>query len=79
MIQHSIIEELLNREKNNWYHPRNKDEIYNYSLEELHDIAFKIALKLNKLAYQVINDKKDIQKFIKLIKILDIKNIPELL
>lgn len=71
--------ELLNREKNNWYHPRNKDEIYNYSLEELHDIAYKIALKLNKLAYQVINNKKDIKDFIKLIKLLDIKNIQELL
>ena len=72
-------EELLNREKNNWYNPRNKDEIYNYSLEDLHTLAYKIALKLNKIAYQVINNKKDIQEFIKLIKLLDIKNRQELL
>ena len=71
--------ELLNRNKNDWYHPRNKDEIYNYSLKELHDMAFKIALKLNKIAYQVINNKKDIEEFIKLIKLLDIKNMQELL
>ena len=69
-------EELLNRDKNNWQH---RKETYNYSLEELHDIAYKIALKLNKIAYQVINDKKDIKEFINLIKLLDIKNIQELL
>ena len=71
--------ELLNREKNNWHHPRDDKEIYNYSLKELHDMAYKIALKLNKLAYQVINDKKDIQEFINIIQLLDIKNIQELL
>ena len=69
-----FTKELLNREKNNWHHPRNKKEIYNYSLDELYDISFSIALKLNKLALEILSNQKDIQEFTNLIKFLDIKN-----
>ena len=52
---------------------------FKYSFQELYDISFKVALKLNKLAYAILNSEKDINDLLKLIKLIDIKNIPELL
>ena len=52
---------------------------FKYSFQELYDISFKVALKLNKLAYAILNSEKDINDLLKIIKLIDIKNIPELL
>lgn len=70
-------ERLLNKEKLSWHHPNNKDEIYNYSLEELYNISLKISLKLNNLAYEILHNKKDTKELISLIKLINLKNISQ--
>ena len=70
---------LLNKDKLSWHHPDNKDEVYNYSLEELYNNTLKICLKLNKLAYKVIHNKEDINVLLDLIDKINIKNMQELL
>lgn len=70
---------LLNKDKLNWHHPDNKDEVYNYSLEELYNNTLKICLKLNKLAYKVIHNKEDINVLLDSIDMINIKNMQELL
>lgn len=66
---------ILNENKLKWSHPKNKNEIYNYSFEELYNKARILATKLNKEAYQVLHNKKDLTEFIKEINNIDIKNI----
>jgi len=70
---------ILNNEKRSWHHPNNKNEIYNYSYDELYNIALKISVKLNDNAYQVLHNKKDLDEFISKIKLINLKNIQELL
>lgn len=66
---------ILNIEKNNWHNQKKKNEIYNYSFEDLYNKARILATKLNKEAYQVLHNKKDLHEFIKKINNIDIKNI----
>jgi len=72
-------ERILNLEKETWHHPNNINEKYNYSYEELYNIALKICVKLNKEAYQVLHGKEDLQNLINNIKLINLKNIQELL
>lgn len=72
-------DKILNKEKLIWHHPSNKHETYNYSLEELYNIALKISIKLNNDAYKVLNNKKDLNKLIDDIKLINLQNIQELL
>ena len=74
-----FTKELLNNENLEWHHPKDEKEIYTYSLEELYYLAFNTAKKLNKLAYEILHNNKDITEFLDLIKLLELKNIPELL
>ena len=66
---------ILNMDKNNWHHPKDKNKIYNYSLEELYKASLKIAIKLDNLAYQVIHEDEDINKLIKEINSISLENI----
>lgn len=50
----------LNLEKDEWFHPVNKDEILNYSYIELYCIAYKNAISLINLVNQVLEDELDI-------------------
>ena len=75
----SFDERLLNNKKNKWHHPNNINEIYNYSFEELYNIALKICIKLNNDAYKVLQNKKKINKLLNKIELIDLKNIQELL
>ncbi len=63
--------EILNNEKNTWNY-RKKE--YNYSFQELYNYALNIAIKLNKLAYKVINEKEDKQVLLKEIENISINN-----
>ena len=74
-----IDERILNTDKENWHHPNNKNDLYNYSYDQLYEVAINIATKTNKLAYQVLSNKKNCSELIKTIKLIDLKNIPELL
>ena len=68
-------ESILNNDKNKWHHPKNEQEIYSYSYEELYDYCIIICTKLNNLAYKVLhmNEKPDL--LIDLISKINIKNI----
>lgn len=68
---------ILNYDKNTWYRPNNKNETYNYSLEELYNISLNICVYLNKLAYQILNNEKNIEELISLINKINLKNIQE--
>lgn len=68
---------ILNSEKNNWHHPKNKKEVYNYSLEELYTIALDISVYLNNYAYLILKNEKNSDEFIDLIKKINLKNIQE--
>lgn len=70
---------IYNKEKIIWHHPKNKNETYNYSFKELYNIAYEICIKLNNDAYKVIHNKKDLNELINNIKLIDLKNIQELL
>ena len=72
-------DELMNPCNKKWHHPRDKKEIYNYSFEELYNISLNICVKSNTIIYNILNNNKDINELIKLIKMIDIKNISELL
>ena len=74
-----INKKILNKEKHIWNHPKSKKEIYNYSCKELYNIALKISIKLSNEAYNVIHNNKSLEKFLELIKLIDLKNISELL
>ncbi len=66
---------LLNENKNEWHHPKNDQEIYNYSFEEIYDYALKIATLLNKLAYEIIHSNKDLKEFNYYLNLVNLKNI----
>lgn len=51
----------LNLEKNEWFHPCDKNEIFNYSYIELYSIAYKTAISLITLIGKVLNDELDIE------------------
>jgi len=70
---------ILNLQKNSWNNPKDKSEVHNYSIIELYNYSLKICLKLNKEAYKVLNNKKDIQDFIKLLNKIELKNIEQFL
>lgn len=70
---------LLNNNKSNWNNPNDKDNIYNYSLEELYNNTLKICIKANKIAYKVLHKNNNIQELLDYIKNLNIKNMQELL
>jgi len=72
-------ERLLNSEKNIWNHPNNKEETYNYSFNELYNLAIEVCTKLNNDAYEVLNNRKDLKELINNIKSINLKNIQELL
>ena len=72
-------EEILNKQKRKWLHPKNKEEKYNYSLEEIYNISLKICIKLNTLAYKVLHEKEDVNKLIDKIKLISLENISLLL
>ena len=72
-------ERLLNSEKNIWNHPNNKIETYNYSFNELYNLAIEICTKLNNDAYEVLNNRKDLEELINNIKSINLKNIQKLL
>ena len=74
----SFDERILNNKKKVWKHP-SKEEEYNYSFKELYDICKSISLKLIPIAYNVINNKEDIDKLLNLIDLINIKNISKLL
>ena len=66
---------ILNMDKNNWHHPKDKNKIYNYSLEELYKASLKIAIKLDNLAYLIIHEDEDINELIKEINSISLENI----
>ena len=72
----SFDERLLNKEHHKWKHPK-KCEEYNYSLED--KITINLCIKLNTLAYDVIHNNKDLEEFLKLIRLIELKNISILL
>lgn len=72
-------ERLINSENQIWYHPNSSKETYNYSFNELINIALKISIKLNKDAYKVIHNKKDKEELINNIKLINLQNIQALL
>ena len=72
-------EYIFNYNKIIWHHPKNKLEEYNYSLEELYNYSLNIAIKLNTIIYNILYTNEDIDKLISLIKLINIKNIQELL
>ena len=74
----SFDERLLNKEHNKWKHPK-KDEEYTYSLEDLFKITIDLCIKMNTLAYDVLHNKKDLEEFLKLIRLIELKNISILL
>lgn len=59
----------LNLEKEEWNHPCDKDEIYNYSFEELYEIAIKKAVfiieEVDKMLENKVVDKKKIFELFK--------------
>ncbi|MBQ7031211.1 MAG: hypothetical protein IJN13_02410 [Bacilli bacterium] len=72
-------ERLLNSKKNIWNHPNNKEETYNYSFNELYNLAIEVCTKLNNDAYEVLNNRKDLEELINNIKSINLKSIQELL
>ena len=72
-------ERILNSEKNIWNHPNNKEETYNYSFNELYNLAIEVCTKLNNDAYEVLNNQKDLDELIDNIKSINLKNVQELL
>lgn len=70
---------ILNVNKDTWHHPTNTKEKYNYSYEELYNIALEISIKLNKKAYQVLNNKIELEDLLIDIKLIHLNNIQQLL
>ena len=66
---------ILNNDKLEWNNSKNKNEIYNYSFYELYNKARALAIKLNKEAYKILQEEKDLTEFLKEINNIDIKNI----
>ena len=66
---------IFNPQKEKWHHPNDKNKTYNYTLDELYDKALKNAIKLNNLAYKVMNKKEDVNKLITEIKNISLDNI----
>ena len=71
--------QILNNHHKSWHHANNKNETYNYSLEELYNYALKISIKLNKITYKVLHNKTNILDLINLIKEINLKNIEAIL
>jgi hypothetical protein len=72
-------ERILNKGKNEWHHPKNNNEIYNYSYNELYNISLKISIKLHKIAYDVLHNNKNTNELVEKIKLINLKSIQELL
>lgn len=72
-------ERILNNKKEIWNQPNDKKEQYNYSYEELYNIALKVCIKLNNDAYKVIHNKMDLNVLINKISFIDLKNTQQLL
>jgi len=72
-------ERLLNKEKNIWNKPNNKLEQYKYSYDELYNICLKICIKLNNNINYILKNNKEIDEIINMIKLIDLKNIQQLL
>ena len=72
-------ERILNKEKNTWHHPKDENETYNYSYDELYNISLRICVKLNKIAYEVLHKNRNIDDLINNIKLINLKSIQELL
>jgi len=70
---------ILNNDNYNWNHPKNNNESYNYSFSQLYDYSLKIAVEINDCAFNVLNNNNDINEFLNLISIIDIKNIQAIL
>ena len=70
---------ILNNDKILWHHPKNKKETYNYSFNELYNFSLNICLKLNTIAYEVLHNNRNIDDLINLIKIINIKNIQDII
>ena len=70
---------LLNKDNNEWNHPKNKSENYNYGYEELYNYTLKICIKLNSIIYDIFHNNKDINILLNYIDKINIKNIRELL
>ena len=74
-----VDERILNKEKNTWHHPKDENETYNYSYDELYNISLRICVKLNKIAYEVLHNNRNIDDLINNIKLINLKSIQELL
>lgn len=51
----------FNFEKDEWYHPVDKEELFNYSFIELYAIAYKRAINLISLIDKVLHDEQELQ------------------
>lgn len=69
---------ILNLENNSWHHPQNKQEKYSYSFLDLYNISLSIAVKLNTLAYNILNNNGNKDEFIVLLNSISLQNISEL-
>jgi hypothetical protein len=70
---------LLNIDKKEWNHPKNKSEKYNYSYEELYNYSLKICIKLNNIIYNIFHNNKNVNYLLNYIDKININNIQELL
>lgn len=57
----------LNLDKDEWFHPVDKEEVLNYSYIELYCIAYKHAIDLINLVNQVLNNEIDIDNIFNLL------------
>lgn len=73
----NIDPRILNKEKLEWCNPKNKNEIYTYSFNELYTKSQMICKYLCNEAYKVLNKELDCDNFIILITKINLKNIPE--
>lgn len=66
---------ILNNQKYNWHNPKNKNEIYDFSFEELYIYTRKVCIKLCNDAYKVLKNKLELDNFISSINQINLKNI----
>lgn len=74
-----IDKRIFNYNKKYWNKPNNINDKYNYSLNDLYNIALKISIKLNNDAYKVLYNQKNVEELINKIKLIDLNNIDKLI
>lgn len=61
--------DYLNLDRKKWNHPAIKSEVYNYSFDDLYELAFNYAMEAIMVVNQFMDDKKiDMNKFNKIFK-----------